>query len=183
MSNRSTTNRVDQRPRDSKESRIREGSPEAFEVLDGDGDEFSAPPLHGKVHPAHEMGFIVPTSDDEIRNEHHHPQDAASVGFDADPDAGDAAADLASDLGAQFLEGATYAEDMSERAIRDAEIAENDLPFLVEDEEPISELVLDEDEDEDEEAREAEESEEQPSPSPLATEEPVAPPRRRRRAA
>ena len=93
-------------------------------------DDFGAPPLHGKVHP-HDMHFIVPSVDDGRHP--HHPNEPLAAEFDVDPDNGDAAADLAGDLGAQFLEGITYGEDMSERVLEDAEAQENEIPFLVED--------------------------------------------------
>ena len=58
------------------------------------------------------------------------------------PDVADAARDLAGDLGAQFLEGVTFGEDVSERAIEDAEANDAELPFLFEAE--PSQLVVDE---------------------------------------
>ena len=52
----------------------------------------------------------------------------------------DAAADLAGDLSAQFLEGATSGEDVSERAVQDDEAEERDVGFHVEsmDDVPLS---------------------------------------------
>lgn len=111
-------------------------------------EEFVSPPLHGKTHPAGDMGFVVPTSDDEVRHHPHHPNEPASLEFQVDPDVADAAADLAGDLGAQFLEGATYAEDMSERAIQDAEVNDHDVAYLLEEEEVDPSLVAEANEDE-----------------------------------
>jgi hypothetical protein len=60
------------------------------------------------------MDEAVPTSDDELRRPHYHPSDAAGVEFDSDPVAADAAADLASDFGVEFLEAATRGQDLSD---------------------------------------------------------------------
>jgi hypothetical protein len=120
------TNANEQRPR-REEATPTETADDYFQS--SQADEFGAPPLHGKMHP-HDMHFIVPTIDDS--HHPHHPNEAMSSEFDVDPDASDAAADLAGDLGAQFLEGITYGEDMSERALEDAEALENELPYLVE---------------------------------------------------
>ncbi len=107
---------------------------ERLEVGGDDREEFVAPPLPAKQHPAAEMGFVVPTSDDDVRQHPHHPNEGATMEFDVDPEAADAAADLAGDLGAQYLEGATFGEDVSERAIEDTEAEEAELPLLLEEE-------------------------------------------------
>ncbi|WP_153817425.1 hypothetical protein [Polyangium spumosum] len=96
-----------------------------------DLDEFAAPPLPGKVHPADAMDEPVHTLDDSDRVFRHHPNDQVSEGFSFDPDNADAAADLAGDLGAEFLEGATRGRDMSDMIMSD-EGQDLDTPFLVE---------------------------------------------------
>ncbi len=61
-------------------------------------------------------------------------EDANVMVFDFDPGHGDAAEDLAGELGAQFIEGATRVEDLSDR-VNSADVAsEADVPMLVEDE-------------------------------------------------
>jgi hypothetical protein len=97
-------------------------------------DAEAAPPLRGKVNPRSELSDVIPTLDDEVRGYHHHPNDAGSIEFEVNPDAADAAADLASDLGAEFLEGATRGQDLSE-VMMSHEDEEGDLPYLLEDEE------------------------------------------------
>ncbi len=57
---------------------------------------------------------MIPTLDDEVRGYHHHPNDAGCTEFEVNLDAADAAADLASDLGAEFLEGAARGQDVSD---------------------------------------------------------------------
>ncbi len=64
-----------------------------------DLEAFVVPPLRGKAHPPAEMDEATPTLDDENRNYHHHPSDAGTTEFGFDPDAADAAADLAGELG------------------------------------------------------------------------------------
>ena len=102
--------------------------------------EASAPPLAGKVHPPHDMRFVVPAPDDDRVPHPHHPNDSGVADFEVNPDAADAARDLAGDLGAQFLEGVTFGEDVSERAIEDAEANDAELPFLIDHE--AGELVV-----------------------------------------
>ncbi|AGP37204.1 hypothetical protein [Sorangium cellulosum] len=110
-------------------------------------DAAAAPPLRGKVSPRSELSDVVPTLDDEVRGYHHHPNDAGCTEFEVNPDAADAAADLASDLGAEFLEGATKGQDMSDVVMsHDDDVG--DLPYLLEDEEVES---VDPDADEDDE--------------------------------
>jgi hypothetical protein len=99
-----------------------------------DLEEEVAPPLHGKAHPRGEMDEATPTLDDENRRFHHHPNDAGTTDFAFDPEAADAAADLAGDLGATFLTGATRGEDMSDLVSMAEDQAENDVPFVIEEE-------------------------------------------------
>lgn len=94
-----------------------------------DLEAFVVPPLRGKAHPPAEMDEATPTLDDEKRSYHHHPSDAGTTEFGFDPDAADAAADLAGELGSTFLSGATRGEDMSD-VITQAE-GENDLPMIL----------------------------------------------------
>ena len=54
------------------------------------------------------MDEPVHTLDDSDRVFRHHPNDQVSEGFSFDPDNADAAADLAGDLGAEFLEGGEF---------------------------------------------------------------------------
>lgn len=99
----------------------------------GDLDEAEAPPIRGKVHPSAELSDAIPTLDDEVRQFRHHPNESGSIEFEVDPYAGDAAADLASDLGSEFLEGATRGQDMSELLMsHDDEVS--DESFLYDDE-------------------------------------------------
>jgi hypothetical protein len=88
----------------------------------------AAPPLHGKAHPPAEMDRAVPTLDDEVAL-YHRPGDSGSSGFGFDPDAADAAADLAGDLGATFLAGATFGEDMTDADLSPPE--ENECPLVL----------------------------------------------------
>lgn len=112
--------------------------------------EPAAPPLPGKVHPPAEMSDATPTLDDEVRGYHHHPNEVGTTEFGFDPEAADAAADLAGDLGSQFLEGATRGEDISDRMVRAEEEAEVDVSFLLEEETELTEGVATEDEGESE---------------------------------
>ncbi|KYF52919.1 hypothetical protein BE08_20330 [Sorangium cellulosum] len=96
-------------------------------------DAAAAPPLRGKVNPRSELSDVIPTLDDEVRGYHHHPNDAGSTEFEVNPDAADAAADLASELGAEFLEGATKGQDISDVAMSHDD-DDGDLPYLLEDE-------------------------------------------------
>ncbi len=68
-----------------------------------------------------------------------------TVEFQADRGRADAAADLAGDLSAQFVEGATSGEDVSERAEQDNEAEERNVGFRVEtmDAYPVDSLPLD----------------------------------------
>jgi hypothetical protein len=124
----------------------------------GDPSELTRPPLHGKVHPPAEMNDATPTLDDEVRHYRHHPNDAGATEFGFDPEAADAAADLAGDLGSQFLEGATRGEDLSSRVLDDEDRADSELPFIIEDELALNDV---EPEPSDEEMRLDEEGEEE----------------------
>src|SRR5688500_6129727 len=99
-----------------------------------DLEDFVRPPLPGKVHPPAEMDEGVTTLDDEQRLVPRHANDAGAVEFAVDPEGADAAADLASDLGAQYLEGATFAEDMSERVHEHWE-GSPETPLVIQEEE------------------------------------------------
>ena len=141
MSNRRTAG-PPRRPPTSRRPVDRPRDPVLERRAEDDDLEASAPPLSGKVHPPHEMGFIVPAlDDDEVFSHPHHPNDSGVAEFAVNPDAADAARDLAGDLGAQFLEGVTFGEEVSERAIEDAEANDAELPFLLEQE--GSDLVVD----------------------------------------
>lgn len=98
--------------------------------LAGDVDELAAPPLPGKLHPPEDMDEATPTLDDETRHYRHHPSDAGTTEFGFDPDAADAAADLAGDLGSAFLEGATRGEDISDVAAS-RDIDADELPLVL----------------------------------------------------
>jgi len=101
-----------------------------------DFEAFVVPPLRGKAHPPAEMDEATPTLDDEKRSYRHHPNDAGTTAFGFDPDAADAAADLAGELGATFLSGATYGEDMSDVTMTREEAQEaSDLRVVDEEEE------------------------------------------------
>jgi hypothetical protein len=95
-----------------------------------DFDEIESPPLSGKVHPSAELSDAVPTLDDEVRDYRHHPNESGSVEFDVNPYSGDAAADLASDFGSEFLEGATRGQDLSD-VIMSHDDAAGELPSLL----------------------------------------------------
>lgn len=99
-----------------------------------DLDEDAAPPVPAKIHPRDEMDEATPALDDEIRRYHHHPNDAGTTEFGFDPDAADAAADLAGDLGSAFLEGATRGEDMSDLAAMLDDRPDDELPLLLDEE-------------------------------------------------
>lgn len=108
-----------------------------------DYDAFTAPPLHAKTNPPAEMNDAALPIDDERRAGQHHPQDSGVTDFEFEPEAADAAADLAGELGSQFLEGATRGEDLSARVSESEDSEEaHDLPFLVEEEGPPSIVVV-----------------------------------------
>lgn len=106
-------------------------APEPF--LRNEREDSSLPPLPGKTHPPMDKNDATPTLDDEVRNYHHHPNETGTTEFGFDPEAADAAADLAGELGSQFLEGATRGEDLSSRVLSDEDQDENELPFVIED--------------------------------------------------
>ncbi len=97
-----------------------------------DLDEFSAPPIAGKAHPRDAMDEMVPTLDDSDRTFRHHPSESAGERFSFDPDSADAAADLAGDLGSEFLEGATSGKDMSD-IIATENDRDDETAYLLED--------------------------------------------------
>lgn len=118
-------------PRGAAPPRLR--SPPPVLNLD-DLDEVVSPPRHGKTHPPGDMDDATPTLDDEVRSYHHHPSDSGTTAFGFDPEAADAAADLAGDLGSAFLEGATRGEDMSDLAAQRSDLDEEELPLLLDEE-------------------------------------------------
>jgi hypothetical protein len=120
--------------------------------------DYVGPPLHGKTNPPDAMDDTVPPLDDEHRSYRHHPSENEAIEFEIDPLAGDAAADLAADLGSQFLEGATRGEDLGSRVL--ALEDDSDAPL---------DMLLDEGDREDEEAEEKEEAEAPPVPPERAS--------------
>lgn len=98
----------------------------------------SAPPDRKPAHPVHpsaqthqitseileEVGSLgvskrpmheaIRTSDDEVRKRERAAVQEASIEFRPDPELGDAAADLADELGRKMLDAATSGVDMSE---------------------------------------------------------------------
>jgi hypothetical protein len=96
-----------------------------------DLDKRAAPPLHGKAHPPAEMDEATPSFDDEVTR-YHQPRDVGGSAFAFDPDAADAAADLAGDLGATFLSGATHGQDMSDVRMTHEDEEEDELPLVIE---------------------------------------------------
>lgn len=147
--------------------------PASEETID---DEFEAPPIHGKEHPSAALSDAVPTLDDEARNYHHHPNESGVVDFEVDPYAGDAAADLAGDLGSEFLEGATRGQDMSD-VMMTRDDQEGEAGFLYEEE------MLGGPEEEEEEKGEPEGQPERARPAERAgaSEAPAPPPGSERR--
>jgi len=101
-----------------------------FPILDDLGDE-GRPPLHGKVHPRGDMDEVTPTLDDERRRYAHHPSDAGAIEFGFEPESADAAADLAGELGATFLAGATRGEDMSDLEMTRSDTGDEELTLLI----------------------------------------------------
>jgi hypothetical protein len=99
-------------------------------------EDLVSPPIHAKDHPRPEMHDATPTLDDEVRSYHHHPNDAGVTVFGFDPEAADAAADLAGELGTQFLEGATRGEDHGDRVMEAEDALDSEMPFVIEDLEP-----------------------------------------------
>jgi len=81
------------------------------------------------------MDEVVPTLDDSDRVFRHHPNESVGEGFSFDPESADAAADLAGDLGSEFLEGATRGRDMSDVILSEDQEGLGE-PFLVEELEP-----------------------------------------------
>jgi len=93
------------------------------------------------------MDDVVPTLDDSDRQFLHHPNEPISEGFSFDPESADAAADLAGELGADFVEGATRGRDMSDVMVSE-ENMNDETPFVLEMlGEGAEETLLPEDED------------------------------------
>lgn len=112
-----------------------------------DLDESSGPPIPSKVHPQNAMDDVVPTLDDSDRLFRHHPNESAGERFSFDPENADAAADLAGELGADFVEGATRGRDMSDVMLSEENIID-ETPFVLETlGEGAEETLLPEDED------------------------------------
>ncbi len=78
------------------------------------------------------MDDVVPTLDDSDRQFLHHPNESVGEGFSFDPGNADAAADLAGELGADFVEGATRGRDMSDVMLSDEEDAGSESSFIIE---------------------------------------------------
>ena len=79
------------------------------------------------------MHDVIHAPDDGIAEYHLGPQQEASVSFRPDPAVGDAAADLAEELGQNSLRSATSGEDMSELEDRtDTDATEFGAPFVIE---------------------------------------------------
>jgi hypothetical protein len=110
-----------------------------------DLEPYVAPPLRAKEHPPGAMDQATPSRDDEVHL-YHRPRDEGATAFAFDPDAADAAADLAGDLGATFLTGATRGEDVSEVVASAEEVPEDELPLV--EEEGEGELASPRDEEE-----------------------------------
>jgi hypothetical protein len=133
-----------------RETRKREAAPEdqrdSF-TFDNLMDQ-ATPPLAGKTHPRDAMDEAVPTLDDSDRVFLHHPNQPIGEGFSYDPVSADAAADMAGDLGAEFLEGATRGRDMSDMILSEDERNE-ETPFIVEDLDLMDDETTESDEPED----------------------------------
>lgn len=95
-------------------------------------DESSGPPIPGKVNPRAAMDDVVPTLDDSDRPYRHHPNESGSEALTFDPENADAAADLAAELGADFLEGATRGRNMSDVILSEEADAMNETSFILE---------------------------------------------------
>jgi hypothetical protein len=83
--------------------------------------------------PKREMHDIIHSPDDEIAEYPLGPMQEASVSFRPDPEIGDAAADLAEELGQSAMRSATTGEDVSELESA-PEMAPTEIggPFLIE---------------------------------------------------
>ncbi len=103
-----------------------------LQPLPEDLERYVAPPLAHKAHPHAEMDRATPTLDDEHRRYH-----AGATEFGFDPEAGDAAADMAGEMGQSFLEGATRGEDLSDLQAMKSDAEEDELLLLIEDEESL----------------------------------------------
>lgn len=82
--------------------------------------------------PKRAMHAPLRTPDDEVLARHRAHEESAVASFHPDPELGDAAADLAEELGRSFVESATRVSDVSEIAIPE-ETAEEEVggPFVV----------------------------------------------------
>ena len=79
------------------------------------------------------MHDVIHSPDDGIAEYHLGPMQEASVSFRPDPGIGDAGADLAEELGENYLRLATSGEDMSELENPvESDPAEIGGPFLIE---------------------------------------------------
>lgn len=79
------------------------------------------------------MDEVVPTLDDSDRIFRHHPNDSVGERFSFDPESADAAADLAGELGSDFVEGATRGRDMSDVMLsEEEELSMSETPYLIE---------------------------------------------------
>ena len=117
----------------------------ALRPLPEDRERYVAPPLAHKARPVAGMNRATPSLDDERRRYH-----AGATEFGFDPEAADAAADLAGEMGQSFLEGATRGEDLSDLQAMKSDAEEDELSLLI---------------DENDEAFEEDEAEEEP-PAP-----------------
>src|SRR5258706_98261 len=70
--------------------------------------------IASKGVPKREMHDIIHSPDDGIAEQPVGPQQEPSVSFHADPEVGDAGADLAEEFGRNYLQSATTGQDMSE---------------------------------------------------------------------
>src|SRR5258708_39293278 len=70
--------------------------------------------IGSKGVPKREMHDIIHAPDDGIAEQPVGPQQEPSVSFHADPEVGDAGADLAEEFGRNYLQSATPGQDMSE---------------------------------------------------------------------
>lgn len=78
------------------------------------------------------MDDVVPTLDDSDRPYRHHPNEGGSEALSSDPENADAAADLAAELGADFLEGATRGRNMSDVILSEEAEVMSETSFILE---------------------------------------------------
>lgn len=114
-----------------------DGLPPTLETYEG-------PPIAAKSNPRGAMAFVTPSNDDARQRTRPDVTE-----FDVDPEEADAAADLAGDLAAQFLQNAAYGDERAEDAGPPASTERH--PFLFDEEtrsmheERISEDLLGDD--------------------------------------